>query len=208
MSSEKLLVFGGSFDPFHNGHVHMLKTVAERIKINRILLIPTYLSPQKSTSLLTPKQRLECLEACKSSFPGVDKDISYDCLDIEIKKKESYTIDSIRYILKQYNPEDLFLLIGSDQFFNFHTWKDYLDLIKLVKLCVVQRSTNNIIEYRNFLKRNIYPNPYKGVIIFNNEIMNISSTQIRSTIKQRHNIDNDVPLNIRDYLDKANIWKK
>tara|TARA_B100001989_G_C24542329_1_gene468391 strand:- start:2128 stop:2685 length:558 start_codon:yes stop_codon:yes gene_type:complete len=183
----------------------MLKHVVNNIKIKKVVLIPTYLSPQKSTGLLTAQQRYDCLQQISHLYPGSNKGIDYECLDYEIKqKKPVYSIDTINMMCDTYNNNNIMLLLGSDQLFNFHTWKEYQQIVKMVDICVVKRDAYPISTYMEYLKKYIYTLDSKHIIILNNPVFNVSSTDIRSKLTDKSYLSKTMPQEVMNYLIKNN----
>ena len=102
---EKTGIFGGAFDPVHNGHVHLAKEAISQLKLRRLLIIPTYESPHKNTKLLPFEQRAEM---CRLAFTGIGEGYTHGSCKIEISDIEqkmggvSYTINTLRELKKLY----------------------------------------------------------------------------------------------------------
>ena len=133
----KIGIFGGSFNPFHKGHLNSLLTVCDKTSLDQVRVVPCHQSVDKSIPEDSPSsfQRLEMLNhELKDYRPQVIVD------DVEVKRGgRSYTIDTINYYQME-NPENsLYLIIGVDQFEVFDQWKDYETLLEKVNLIVTSR---------------------------------------------------------------------
>jgi len=189
------LLFGGSFDPFHNGHIHMLKTVLDSLKINTVIVMPNFMSPHKQTLLFSAEKRLDMIhKVIKEDLKNHYKQVTFQCSNFEIKQKEvCYTIDTV-VALKKENPEHhIFLLVGSDNFFSFHKWKDYKKIVDLVSLCVVKRSLEPSSSYQQYLKEYMPQLSKQPLFIFGKKPIYISSTAIRKKMSQKLSLKHLVP---------------
>ena len=125
-----VLLYGGSFDPFHNGHYHMLRLFSDLTEIHTILLMPSYQTPKKERSSVPAKERLMALRAVSTSFPNRKKNpVSFIISDYEIMKKGvSWTIQTLVWLKETYPDQPLYLGLGSDTFFSLHKWRAYKEI--------------------------------------------------------------------------------
>ena len=113
----------------------------------------------------------------------VSNKIKILCADYELKnKKTNYTIDTIRFLEKQYPNSNWVLLIGSDNFFKFHTWKQYKDILNQATLFVVKRDSRSIKMYTGYADTYFINILHTGIIVLDNDPITISSTKIREKI--------------------------
>lgn len=178
--------FGGSFDPFHNGHIHMLTHVVEYLSVSDIYIVPNYQNPQKKQSLFTAENRLSMLKRLKPHFPqNKQKTIHYHVCDFEIKQKKScYTYETIHAFKLHYNHEKWILLIGSDQFFSFHTWEKWVDVLDDVELCVVRRDDTALLEYKNYFSQTLLRDKSYSYMILTPNKVDVSSTELRQLLSE------------------------
>lgn len=126
-------ILGGSFDPVHNGHLHLLECALKMTDIRRIILIPAFQSNFKlgAASQASPQQRLDMLDLAigdfKSANPGLlaGREVMID--DLEIRKGGvSYTSDTIREIIRKHRLESrLGLIVGDDHMERLGEWHDF-----------------------------------------------------------------------------------
>ncbi len=126
-------IYGGTFDPIHLGHLITAQSVCEIRKLDKIIFIPSFISPHKTDIISSsPKHRLNMLKLAIKGYP------SFDYSDIELKKKNiSFTINTIQALKSVY--KNIELIIGYDNLITFDTWKEPDKLLKLVKLVVLRR---------------------------------------------------------------------
>ena len=132
-------LFGGSFDPFHNGHLAILKSLQELDFLSYILVVPAKLSPQKEGHRFSPEARLEMVRKVALSELAMAPPIIVS--DMEIVRGGSYTMDTVREIQARYKPDQIYLVLGSDTYKELSTWHEADALIEAVKLIVIDRKT-------------------------------------------------------------------
>ena len=147
--AKKLLMFGGSFDPPHQGHKAMVEVACSLIKPDLVLIVPCYVQPIKIKNSATPEQRLEMT---RIMFP----EKKYVVSDYEIKKGGlSYSIDTLNYLSKTYKDHKIYLLIGQDSYSNFVEWKKFEEILKKYNVVVVARQGKGLKDKFPFA-RNIH----------------------------------------------------
>lgn len=192
-------IFGGTFNPPHLGHKNLAMQIKDIAKLDRIIIIPSYVPPHKQTTqLASGKHRVKMCELMFS------EDI-FNVSDIEIRRGgKSYTIDTIATLKKEYPGDELFLIIGSDMLLSFHEWKQYKDIISLVTLCVASRSeeiSKDVLS--SYAIDTLALSEAKGeIIIADIEPMEVSSTAVRELIK--YGLDN-CELTSREVFDYARM---
>lgn len=173
----KIAIYGGSFDPPHKGHKLLAENLASVCGAEKVIIIPTALSPFKNSSSATAEDRLNM---CKLFF----KDDLFHISDIEIKRGgKSYTVDTLTQI-KEENPDsELFLFMGDDMLLSFDKWYCHQEILRLATIVCACRTEkleelNNMKEFvKTVLKAE------ERVIICESVPFEISSTEIRSSLK-------------------------
>lgn len=129
-------LFGGTFNPIHRCHLAIAQQVKDRLSLDRIIFIPTGDPPHKPSGSLAPaRHRVEMVQRAIEGMPGLT--IS----EVEIHRPaKSYSIETVRALLKEYGPEaGLFFITGLDAFLEFHTWREAAALLRLCHFVVVPR---------------------------------------------------------------------
>ncbi len=132
----RLGLFGGSFNPIHNGHLSIARQSQETLQLDRVLFIPTSDPPHKLHQNLAPaKDRYEMVRLAIASAPH------FSISDIEFRRPgKSYTIDTIQLLQHEYGATtDLIFLIGLDAFLDFPTWREPERLLSLCSFAVISR---------------------------------------------------------------------
>ena len=185
----KVGVFGGTFDPIHYGHLITAQSVWEIRKLDKIIFIPAFISPHKSDiKTSSPEDRLNMI---KIAIEGVD---FFDYSDIEIKKGGvSYTVDTLRELKKKY--DEIEFIIGYDNIFEFHTWKDPDEIMKLAKIIVLKRKSSHPPQFKDKY--------YNQAVFVQTRGIEISATDIRKRVKKGLPINFLVPPRVME-----NIYNK
>ena len=196
----KIGIFGGSFNPVHLGHFQMIKAVFEKIKLDKIIIVPVGVPSHRENNLIDGKYRFEM---CQIAFENIEK---VEISDIEINKKEpSYTYDTLMEIKEKYLNAEFYEIIGEDSFNYFVEWKNYKEILQNSKIIVLKRKNRNEDERKNVLKDIKLKERF---IYIENEHFNYSSTNVRENIELGKPITNMVPSLVEKYIEKNNLYRK
>lgn len=136
----KIGLFGGSFDPVHLAHLSLARCALEQLALDQLLWLPAGRPWQKTgRGLASPAHRRAMVELMIAGEPRFAVD------DSELERDgASYTIDTVRARLARRPHEQLFLLIGQDQYARLHTWHEWQALLPLVTLAVAARAGQQV----------------------------------------------------------------
>lgn len=132
----RILIYGGTFDPPHNGHVHAFRAAAEQLRPDELLLIPAGIPPHKALSGGTagPCARLALTRLASEAVPGAEVS------DIELSREgKSYTFETLRTLQSQYPGAQFTMLIGTDMLLTFEQWREFEWLLQNMELAVLSR---------------------------------------------------------------------
>lgn len=131
---KRVAVFGGTFNPIHNGHVEIVRSVLSLPSVSRVIVIPTALPPHKAAkSLASGEQRMAMCRLALSEFPTVE--IS----DIELSRGgKSYTYDTLCELKKSVT-DRIALVCGGDMITTFSGWYRYGDILKIADIIALRR---------------------------------------------------------------------
>lgn len=198
---KKIGIFGGSFNPPHNGHINIVRKITDFYGFDKVFIIPSSIPPHKR--IIGDVTPIERYEMCKLAFGDSDFFVS----DIEMTRVgKSYTYDTL-FELKKSNNGELNLIIGSDMLLCFEEWYRYEQILKMAKIIVSSRNRNRketglIKEKADKLNR-LYPNT---VTIFDMEPFEISSTEIREMLKNNEDISAFVPKSVCEYIYRRGLY--
>jgi len=128
----KLALYGGSFDPPHAGHVAVVKAALEKLPIDRLVIVPAYRNPFKTSVQASGEKRFEWLQKIFSSYSKVQVS------DFELSQGRSvYTIETLHHYALQ--SDEIFLIIGADNLEKLHEWHLFEELDAMVTWVVASR---------------------------------------------------------------------
>ncbi|MGB5531076.1 MAG: nicotinate-nucleotide adenylyltransferase [Ignavibacteriaceae bacterium] len=190
----KVGIFGGTFDPIHLGHLITAQSVREIRGLDKIIFIPAFISPHKSDAKTSsPEDRLNMIKLAISDIPF------FDFSDMEIKQGGvSYTVNTLRELKKNY--DELEFIIGYDNIFSFHTWKDPDEILKLAKIIVLKRKSSHAPPFEDKYYRQAFFVQTRGI--------EISATDIRERVKKEMPINFLVPPNVMEYIHNHKLYVK
>ena len=192
----KLGVFGGAFDPVHNGHTALVKAVMKELKLAEMIVIPSYDSPLKGETPVTFADRFEMARLAFGDTDGVSVS------DIEKKLGgKSYSINTIRALKEIRTEKDIYFIIGGDQLFTLTKWYRYEALLKECHVTAVTRpgiSYTDMQEFANGIGR---------IKVLNLDIPDISSTVIRGMIGNGEDVHGLVPDSVLRYIETGGLYR-
>lgn len=192
----KIGLYGGTFDPVHCGHLIIAQYVRDELSLDKIFFIPTANPPHKQSE--TPASlRFEMLELAVADNPH------FEVSDFEMTSAGvSYTVDTVANFKKKFNltREELFLIIGSDNFVDFANWREPKKIAQQCHIVVFPRSPGDW---------EAAPAPFREHAIYlqNAPRLEISSTQIRAFIKQGKAIRYLVPPAVKRFIESRKLYR-
>ena len=205
---KRLGIFGGAFDPVHKGHTQSLKYISDLKIIDEIQVIPNYASPHNKDIQTNEKHRLKMLEIAFKEIKNIKLN------DIELKNKtKSYTYETLKS-LKDIHPEKhLSLIIGLDSLYSFTTWKNWENILSLCSLLVLERKLNVSLGLNKELESKISPDlddffsGHGKILILKNDLINISSSDVRLKLKNNEDLTNMVDGQVLEYISIKSLYK-
>ncbi|MDY5895654.1 MAG: nicotinate (nicotinamide) nucleotide adenylyltransferase [Oscillospiraceae bacterium] len=167
----KIGVFGGTFNPPHNGHVRLAKAAADELKLDKLLVIPSCIPPHKIAAKLADGQ--ERLEMCRLAF-GCDPRFEVSPIELE-RGSRSYTVETLRELKALYPDSELYFIVGSDMLESFDKWYLWQEILSLSVLCAASREEGYSPDLSRFGKL------AERIKIITLDPLEVSSTQIRNS---------------------------
>lgn len=167
----KIGVFGGTFNPPHNGHVRLAKAAADELKLDKLLVIPSCIPPHKIAAKLADGQ--ERLEMCRLAF-SCDPRFEVSPMELE-RGSRSYTVETLRELKALYPDSELYFIVGSDMLESFDKWYLWQEILSLSVLCAASREEGYNPDLSRFGKL------AERIKIITLDPLEVSSTQIRNS---------------------------
>lgn len=183
----KLALYGGTFDPIHHGHLLLARDALDKLALDRVIFIPSALSPHKLATAPAPAAaRLEMLAAAIADEPGFTID------DWELQRPApSYAIDTVERVRAENPGAELFYLIGADNLRELHTWRRIDDLRRFVEFVVLGRGKSDLTD-----------NGFRVV----GRRVDISATEIRQRVARGASIRYLVPEPVRSLIAAHHLY--
>jgi len=197
-TSQRIGLYGGAFDPPHTGHFALAQCAISQLKLDLLYIIPTGNAWHKSQSLTTATHRLAMTQLNFADLPAVVVE------DMELKRQgPSYTIDTLRELVKRHDSADFFVLLGADQAARFETWKEWQQIAQLAQLAVAPRATSEkddtqLYEWHNHPQIRLTP--------LNMPLENVSATDIRLGLKQGFMTDLGLKPSVFQYIQHHHLY--
>ncbi len=192
----KVGLFGGTFDPVHNGHISIAEAFLESGFIDELWVLLTPYPPHKQENDKSSYSiRLRML---KSAFDGLDK-VTISTIENELQKP-SYTVQTVRHLKQEYPETQFYFCMGEDSLSKFHTWKYYDEILDECQLLVAKRPgvshqsvDDEILEHTHFVEHTP---------------VDISSSTIKQRIKEKASIKEFLPKKVLAIIEKNQLYRE
>jgi len=217
--SQKLGILGGTFNPVHYGHLAAAEEVRDRLKLDRVLFIPSFIPPHKHEEDVPPAvHRLEMVRLAVATNP------TFEPSDIEIRRGgRSYTIDTIESLHNVYPGAELYFITGLDSFLEIQTWHNWEMLLSLCRFVVLSRpgyrfSGLGSLDFmkcaeeefagldRGLCTESVVRAGKFTVYLEMIPLFDISSTDIRKRMKEGRSIKYHLPEAVETYIIKNKLY--
>jgi nicotinate-nucleotide adenylyltransferase len=209
-------IYGGSFNPPHNGHLNSLQTVLKKAGLDKIHVIPSFKSPLKlQVDGPAPEQRLEMVQAALKSYGEV---FVVDPIEIE-RGGKSYTVDTLKSFRKEHAAEDIYLIIGADHFEAFNEWKDWKKILSDCNLVVTTRPGHEIpsseAELPPYLETLVADYDFnfielttgRNIQFITLKDLDFSSSEIRKKLRANRPANTELPLAVESYIKEHKLYR-
>jgi nicotinate-nucleotide adenylyltransferase len=193
----KSAFFGGTFDPIHFGHLNLALHLLETVGLDRIFFCPAYVSPEKHQSFpsASAENRFQMVELAIQEIP------QFVALSYEIERKgPSYTIDTLRYLKKEFPEDQWHLILGEDVLHGLSRWKEVEELLALAPPLVGSRPGDKFPALPKALSEWVE----KGRVDI--PTMEISATEIRNRLNQKKYCGHLTSTKVLDYIIENRLY--
>ena len=196
---DRIGIYGGSFNPPHIGHIQTAQYALKALGLSKLLMIPCCEPPHKilAQGTMSPQQRLQMLQLCAT--PGIEVS------DIELRRGgQSYTVDTVLQLRREYPEAELHLCMGSDMLAIFRQWRQYRTILENVTLAVFYRGEKDELET---VRREVQSLQQEGakIRVVENPVVCISSTDLRRMLTFRC-ADPFLPEGVGEYIREEGLF--
>ena len=196
---ERIGIYGGTFKPPHSGHIRAAEYAVQALRLDKLLVIPSRISPHKQQlpkDSPAPQQRLEMLKIATEGLSGIEVS------DLELNREgTSYTYQTVQQVRQMHPDAQIYLLMGTDMFLSFHSWREPELIAKKATLAVFYRGDKNEVDAIN---RRVAEVAW-DVTLIENPVIDISSTQLRRMLVFGC-ADRFLPSGVEDYIRRHGFY--
>lgn len=191
-------IYGGAFDPVHNGHLLLAEMCREQCQLDEVWFVPTRRPPHKDFELTEGRHRVEMLKFAISGHR------QFQVKTLELDREEtSWTVDTLAAIKAQQPEATLFFLMGADSLRDLTTWKQPERIAQLATVVAVNRGTQKSEEFLKGLAPSIVPR----VRFVTMPGVALSATEVRERVKHRQSIRFMVPRAVEEYIAQHGLYR-
>jgi len=195
----RLGIFGGAFDPVHNGHLLLAEQCREQCQLDEVWFVPTRIPPHKDADSLSPDE--DRVEMLKLATAGRSE---FVVSEMELKREEvSWTVDTLRQLSVECPDDELFLLIGADSLRDFPTWKEPEAIADLASVIAVNRGEASFEE----LSVDLSPKLSDSVRLVTMPGISISATDLRRRVSEGKSIRYLVPRSVEEFIQSRALFR-
>jgi nicotinate-nucleotide adenylyltransferase len=185
--NEKIGLYGGSFDPIHNGHLILARDAMERLELDKVIFLPARISPHKlDRPPAPPEARCQMLSAAIADEPRFEM----DACEIE-RDGPSFAIDTVQSFRNRHPNAKLYYFIGDDNLAELESWKESAKLREVAQFVVLSRAGMPFLSEFPTIRRHI----------------EISSTEIRQRVARGLSVHYMVPLPVCQLISKLGLYR-
>jgi nicotinate-nucleotide adenylyltransferase len=216
--SERIGIYGGTFNPIHNGHIEIARLVARNFKLDQILIVPAARPPHKSHETISEAYHRYAMAVLATID---DPRLLVSTIEM-LAPDKPYTFQTIERLQEQYGEQaEFFFIMGADSFNELGTWREPERLLASTNVIVAARPGDEIELSRppDYEKPRIVDlrgtgdmteDGANGTKIFLTDYIevDISSTEIRRMVGEGRSIKGLVPPAVADYVEKYKLYRR
>ena len=206
----KVLLYGGTFDPPHNGHLNNLRAAADRVRPDKVVVMPAGLSPFKQHTSAPGALRLEMCSCFHALEEGMDAIPQLEVSGWEVAQAEAgshnYTVLTVEKLARDYPGAQLYLAIGSDMLLSFDGWHRWQDILRLAHLVVTSRNVGDAPELH---AKALQLDPTGARILFAPvQALPMASSDIRTRLAAGEGCEAELPEAVRAVIRREKLYKR
>ena len=206
----RILLYGGTFDPPHNGHLNNIRAAAARICPDLVVVMPAGLSPFKQKTAAPAALRLEmcrCFGALAQQGSGGIPRLEVSGWEMEQAQqgKRNYSVLTLEMLRNTYPGAELYLAVGSDMLLSFDGWHRWQDILRIAHLVVVSR---NIGDDPALHAKASELDPAGDRILFAPvEALPMASSQLRARLQAGDSCEAELPETVRQVIRREGLYR-
>ena len=205
----RLLLYGGTFDPPHNGHLNNLRAAAARVRPDRVVVMPAGLSPFKQSTAAPGSARVEmcaCFRALEAEGAVPALCVSGWEVEQAALGRRNYTVLTLEMLARTYPEAELYMAMGSDMLLSFDGWHRWQDILRLAHLVVTSRNVGDAPELH---AKALRLDPTGARILFAPvQALPMASSDIRTRLAAGEGCEAELPEAVRAVIRREKLYKK
>ena len=205
----RLLLYGGTFDPPHNGHLNNLRAAAARVRPDRVVVMPAGLSPFKQSTAAPGSARVEmcaCFRALEAEGAVPALCVSGWEVEQAALGRRNYTVLTLEMLARTYPEAELYMAMGSDMLLSFDGWHRWQDILRLAHLVVTSRHVGDDPELH---AKALRLDPTGARILFAPvQALPMASSDIRTRLTAGEGCEAELPEAVRAVIRREKLYKK
>lgn len=204
----RLLLYGGTFDPPHNGHLNNLRAAAARVRPDRVVVMPAGLSPFKQSTAAPGSARVEmcaCFRALEAEGAVPALCVSGWEVEQAALGRRNYTVLTLEMLARTYPEAELYMAMGSDMLLSFDSWHRWQEILRLARLVVTSRNVGDAPELHAKAKQ---MDPTGARILFAQvEALPMASSNLRARLAAGEACENELPALVRRVIRREGLYR-
>ena len=205
----KVLLYGGTFDPPHNGHLNNLRAAAARVQPDKVVVMPAGLSPFKQRTSAPGALRLEMC-SCFHALEGQGSIPQLEVSGWEIAQaaagNRNYTVLTVEKLSREYPGAQLYLAIGSDMLLSFDGWHRWQDILRLAHLVVTSRNVGDAPELH--AKARQLDATGARILFAPVQALPMASSALRARLAAGEECEAELPETVRAVIRREKLYKE
>ncbi len=201
---KKIGLFGGTFDPIHNGHLHIARAFADEVGLDMVVFLPAGDPYHKDSAQTAARHRFAMTELAvrdNERFAVSDCDI--------VREGATYTFDTVQIFRQQFPAAQLWWLLGMDSLLQLHTWKKWQTLVRQTHIAVAARQGDSLNQAPRELHGWLGDALHNGSLkLLNAPMYDISSTAIRQRLAAGQSAAEWLDRRVERYIEQHKLYQK
>ncbi|MFR9620343.1 MAG: nicotinate (nicotinamide) nucleotide adenylyltransferase [Rikenellaceae bacterium] len=197
MSQKRVMLYFGSFNPIHRGHIALAEYVVEQGLCDELIMVVSPQNPLKESSDLAPElERFTMAELACGESKYSDR-IKPSLIEFMLPKP-SYTINTLRHLTSEYGAQMSFsILMGGDIIAQFHKWRDYEEILRDYPIYLYPREGEVVDRYLDRI-----------TILEGAPMFDVSSSQVRRELLVGGNVESMIPESVAKHIASLGLWRE
>jgi nicotinate-nucleotide adenylyltransferase len=218
MSERRIGVYGGTFDPIHNGHLEVARAVVRNFDLDELLIVPAHRPPHKNSRSISDAYHRYTMAALATLD---DARLKVSTIELEAPDRP-YTFETMQRLREVFGPQaNLFFVMGADSFEEINLWREPARILDSANIIVITRPRHvvsishlparfaaNLLDLRGSRVDDAARPVAGGVYLTDYVNVDVSSTEIRRRVRDGEPIDDFVPPRVADYIKKYALYRQ